>query len=179
MWQAELLQINIFRNDVIYHTIALNHRRRVSGHLVHILRNMNHNLIRKNKVINVFFNKQMYKLVCTRGCFWSLYVLIAGEVLSARHARGHITARFRGQETSVTSWHISVNHNWPQHEMFSGFSCTTDASVMIGSHYVCDFPVQRYTSAPNWRTRMNDCEILNTDDSALSWIGSGARPAAL
>lgn len=26
---------------------------------------------------------------------------------------------------------------------------------------------------------MNDCEILNTDDSALSWIGSGARPAAL
>lgn len=23
MWQAELLQINIFRNDVIYHTIAL------------------------------------------------------------------------------------------------------------------------------------------------------------
>lgn len=69
MWQAELLQINIFRNDVIYHTIALNHRRRVSGHLVHILRSMNHNLIRKNKVINVFFNKQMYKLVCTRGCF--------------------------------------------------------------------------------------------------------------
>ena len=53
----ELLQINIFRSDVIYHTIAF---LITDGEFVVtscILRNINHNLIRKNKVINMFFNK--------------------------------------------------------------------------------------------------------------------------